>query len=170
MFFAPNYMHNERVLKHKNLCWFFGFFSVPGEHITWCKERVGFIKKGNLLFFLFLSMWYPVGTHRLSWDFLLERIVQLLWSVKPKGAVFYGNQGHAWLCFTGPLLPESLPAHALPYTKCIVERFFHGIHYGGIWSGLVLKCKSLTQFPSAPNSIWMSLKKFDLYYMEVKWL
>ncbi len=129
----------------------------PGAKSQWA------LQKGNLLFFLFsfslhvIPIGYPVGTHRLSWDFLLERIVQLLWSVKPKGAVFYGNPGHAWLCFTGPLLPQSLCAHALPYTKCIVERFSHGIHYGGIWSGLVLKCKSLTQFPSAPNSIWMSL-------------
>ncbi len=73
-------MHNERVPKHKNLCWFFGFFSVPGEHVTWYKEPVGFTKREPAVFSFFhvIPIGYPVGTHRLSWDFLLERIVELL--------------------------------------------------------------------------------------------
>ncbi len=111
MFFAPNYMHNERVPKHKNLCWFFGFFSVPREHVTWCKEPVGFTKRKPAVFSLFF-FFSPCDTHWVSSGY--PRVVMGFFVGKNcANIVICKAQGDSILWEAGPCLDF---ASQIPYS------------------------------------------------------
>ncbi len=98
--------------------------------------------------FYFFPLWYPVGTQRVSWGFIIY-IWQLLQFLRCKalGGVHYGNRAHAQaraqLGLTGPYFVKNPSPGALPYTKsCIRNALFSRIPKGAPCEFKTTTCKA----------------------------